>query len=72
MLFRSNTEKFNLWIYDRWGNMIWHTNDFFKKWNGKVDGKSEVVQQDVYVWKVVLFDMSDKKRQYVGHVTVIR
>jgi gliding motility-associated-like protein len=67
-----NTEKFNLWIYDRWGNLIWNTNDFFKKWNGKVDGKSEIVQQDVYVWKVTLYDMSDKKRQYIGHVTVIR
>ena len=67
-----NTDKFNLWIYDRWGNMIWQTDDFFKKWNGKVEGKSQVVQQDVYVWKVVLFDMADKKHQFVGHVTVIR
>jgi gliding motility-associated-like protein len=61
-----------MWIYDRWGSLIFYTNDIKKGWDGKVQGKSIEVQQDVYVWKVKLIDVLDNKHGYVGHVTIVK
>ena len=65
-------KTFKLWIFDRWGNKIWWTEDMNQGWDGRVMGHSEIVQEDVYVWKVILTDVFDKKHQYVGHVSVIK
>jgi gliding motility-associated-like protein len=67
-------KTFKMWIFDRWGNKIWWSDDMNKGWDGKViDGPSgDIVQEDVYVWKVQLTDVFDKKHSYVGHVSVIK
>lgn len=64
--------KYEMWIFDRWGANIFYSDDIIKGWNGKVQGKSNDVQQDVYVWKVKLTDVLGKKHDYIGHVTVLR
>jgi gliding motility-associated-like protein len=65
-----NNETFKMWIFDRWGNNIFKTQDPNKGWDGRVHGS--VVQQDVYVWKVQLNDIFGKAHQYNGTVTIIR
>lgn len=65
-------EQFELWIFDRWGVNIYYTDDMAKGWNGKVQGTSTEVQQDVYIWKVKIKDVFNKNHDYVGHVTVLR
>lgn len=65
-------EKYEMWIFDRWGAMIYYTDDIKKGWNGKVQGKPNEVQIDVYVWKVNLTDVFNKKHNYIGHVSVVR
>ena len=54
--------------------MIFHSDALNTGWDGKVQGgaSNEIVQQDVYVWLVKLVDAFDKKRKYVGHVSVIK
>ena len=64
-------EKYEMWIFDRWGANIFYSDDIVKGWNGKVQGKSDEVQQDVYIWKVKLKDVLGKKHEYIGHVTVL-
>jgi gliding motility-associated-like protein len=34
----TNLYEFELWIYDRWGNQVFHTTDISKKWNGSTNG----------------------------------
>jgi gliding motility-associated-like protein len=65
--------KYELWIFDRWGNLIFTTTDINQAWDGTVQGASgDIVQIDVYVWKVALTDVFDKKHKYIGHVSVIK
>ncbi|MCC7303553.1 MAG: gliding motility-associated C-terminal domain-containing protein [Bacteroidia bacterium] len=65
--------SYELYIYDRWGNLIFNTTNPTLGWNGRVDNTgSSIVQEDVYVWKVVLKDNFKLLHQYVGHVSVIR
>lgn len=63
---------FEMWIFDRWGERVFYTDDIEKGWDGKVQGKSADGKQDVYVWKVKLKDVLGKKHDYVGHVTLIK
>ena len=65
-------EKYEMWVFDRWGERIFYTDDIYKGWNGKRMGHENVVQQDVYVWKVKLTDVFNKKHEYIGHVTLLK
>ncbi len=61
---------FNLWIFDRWGNIILHTNNPDLGWNGKKN--NELVKEDTYVWRVSLYDINGVPHDYKGQVNVIR
>ena len=40
--------------------------------DGKVKRQGDLVQQDVYVWKVELTDANSKLHKYVGHVSIVK
>jgi trimeric autotransporter adhesin len=65
-------DSYSLWIYDRWGNMMFSTNIWSKAWDGKAVGGIELVQEDVYIWVIKINDLHGKKHEYIGHVAVIR
>jgi gliding motility-associated-like protein len=65
--------EYEMWIFDRWGNMIYYTDNIAKPWDGTVEGKSgEIVQIDTYVWRAVVKDVFNKTHKYIGHVNVIK
>ena len=64
--------KYDMVILDRWGNLLFHAQDLNDKWNGKANGGEEIAQQDVYVWKVKLTDVFNKKHSYIGTVTLLK
>ena len=64
--------EYHIWIFDRWGNMIFNTKDINEGWDGRANNGAEIAQQDVYVWKVQLKDIFGKKHDYIGTVTLVR
>ena len=64
--------EYEMWIFDRWGENVFYTDDITKGWNGKVQGKDADVKDDVYTWKVILKNVFNKTLNYVGHVTLLR
>lgn len=65
-------EHFEMWIFDRWGNMIYYTTDLNKGWDGRVQGHSEISQIDTYVWKIKAIDIVGNKHNIEGKVSLIR
>ncbi|MBI3520849.1 MAG: gliding motility-associated C-terminal domain-containing protein [Bacteroidetes bacterium] len=65
-------DKYEMWIFDRWGAMIYYSDDIHKGWDGTKQGKKDICQQDVYIWKVKLTDVFGKKHEYIGHVTLLK
>ena len=65
-------DQFEMWIYDRWGNMIYYTDDLNDGWDGRVQGHSEISQIDTYVWKINATDLSGTKHNLIGKVTLIK
>jgi len=68
----TNINQYDMWIFDRWGNMIFHTNDLLKGWDGRANRGKEIAQRDVYVYLVELTDFKGNKHQYRGIVTLVR
>jgi gliding motility-associated-like protein len=65
--------KYEIWIFDRWGNLIFTTNDINKAWDGSVQGKGgDMAQIDVYVWKVAIVDVFSKHHKLIGHVSLVK
>ena len=64
--------NYQMWIFDRWGNMIFYTNDIEKRWNGKVGHSNTIAQEDVYIYLVKLFDLQKTEHTYKGTVTLIK
>ena len=65
-------KKYEMTIYDRWGNLIFLSDDINKHWDGKANHGDEIAQQDVYVYAVKITDNKDKKHKYIGTVTIVK
>lgn len=64
---------YDIYIFDRWGNMIYHGDNIYASyWDGRANKGDDVAQQDVYVWKVRLTDVFGKKHNYIGTVTLVK
>ena len=62
---------FKLLIFNRWGEVVWESNDASVGWDGTYNGK--LVQNGTYVWKVEFKTLSNDERiMRTGHVNVIR
>jgi PKD repeat protein len=62
-------EKYRLEIYNRWGELIYVSEDVNKGWNGYIKGSP--VKQDVYVWKVSVTFTDGKPYIAAGDVTLL-
>jgi gliding motility-associated-like protein len=60
--------NYELTIYDRWGVLI--TSGANIGWDGKMGNKP--AQQDVYVYKVRVFDTAGNEYNYQGNVSLLR
>jgi gliding motility-associated-like protein len=62
--------KYNLVVFDRWGERLFSTDQFENGWDGKYKG--QVCKDDTYIWKIVLTGADDKRRELAGTVTIIQ
>ncbi len=63
-------KNFEMWIFDRWGQQIYHTTDIYTGWDGTVHGNK--VQEDTYVYLIYATDPSNLQHSYLGRVSVVR
>jgi len=66
----SGIEDYQLWIYNRWGELVFESNDILIGWDGYFKG--ELSKQDVYVWKVNATTSNGTVINEAGDVTLIR
>ncbi len=63
---------YQLWIFDRWGNMCFTTTDPYKGWDGRANNGSETAASDVFVYKVELKDLGGDLHKYMGAITILK
>jgi len=64
--------EFEMQVYDRWGHVVFRSNDILTYWDGTVKNGDEPIKDDVYTWKVQVVDINHKNHDLVGHVTVLK
>lgn len=62
---------FELFIFNRWGEVIWESHDPEASWDGTYNGKP--VPAGVYVWRAkVGSTLTDDKREFNGYINILR
>lgn len=62
---------FNLKIFNRWGEIVWESNDPSVGWDGTYNGKP--LQSGVYSWKISARDIHhDGKYEWNGHINLLK
>jgi len=64
------TSNYHLYLYDRWGNLIFQTDNLNKGWDGTIHGIT--VLEDVFVWKILLKTTNGSNKQVHGQVSVVK
>lgn len=71
----SGVEKIDLQIVNRWGNLIFSTQDPAIKWDGKIQSTNQLVSDGVYYYVCDVYELTlhgTVKRTLKGSITVIR
>ncbi len=63
-------KEFEMYIFNRWGEKLFYSDDMENGWNGIYQGS--LVKNDTYVWKVIYKDDLNKRGELIGTVTLIR
>lgn len=63
--------KFNMTIFNRWGEMIWESSEFNSYWDGTCKGN--IVSEGVYSWRIVYtLNENAYAEEIYGHVTLFK
>jgi gliding motility-associated-like protein len=65
--------RYSFRVYDRWGDVIFETNDPFEVWTGNVHGGDYYAQPDAYVYEITLqLRAGEPPFRKVGTIILIR
>jgi gliding motility-associated-like protein len=65
--------NFNLTVFNRWGELIWESNDATARWDGSYGEMGQDCPDGVYVWKISYKPKeTDRKIIVTGHLSLIR
>jgi gliding motility-associated-like protein len=64
--------KFEMMVFSRWGEMVFHSEDYNYGWNGSMNGNKDSCPDGTYVWKIRYTDGFGRFQTANGHVTLIR
>lgn len=64
---------YEIWVYDRWGNQMFHSEDPFEKWDGSKDNKgNHDPVNGVYAYRILGHSVKGTYVKEFGHVTIVK
>ena len=68
----ENVGRYELHIYNRWGERVFETMDVYDGWDGIVENSGNMAQDGVYTWKLSFKWYDQRTYQMTGHITLIK
>ncbi|MGB0918360.1 MAG: PKD domain-containing protein [Flavobacteriales bacterium] len=66
-------KEYELWIYDRWGKLMFHTTDTSARWNGTFNNQgNHEPALGVYTYRIVAKSVKSTFIKESGHVTILK
>ena len=63
-------KEFNMSVYNRWGELVFESDDIRRGWDGYYRG--QLSQQDVYAYRMRIRFLDDKEVMRIGDITLFR
>jgi len=70
MVFGNGIIALEMYVFDRWGEQLFYTNDRLNGWDGTFKGGE--CKQDTYPYKITYQTLDGKKHTKTGHVTLLK
>ncbi len=67
---KETPEKYDFYIFNRLGEMMFYTDNFQKKWNGIFDGS--IAPLGVYVYKIIIVEKEGASHKFIGSVLLLK
>ncbi len=67
----ATANKFNMKIYNRWGKLLYDTNDEFAGWNGVDRDSGQIAPTGAYVYVIEITDSTGKTLRKVGTIALL-
>ncbi len=65
--------EYKLYVYDRWGKLVFSTTDLLQGWDGRLLNKgNDIVQEDTYVWKIEAKNKRGQPKLLKGVVSLLK
>ncbi len=65
--------SYRFWVYNRWGDVVFYTEEVGKAWTGGYDGGAYYVQDGYYLWKIEVDDLeTGKPKRFEGNIIILR
>lgn len=65
--------NFSMSIYNRWGELVFESQDASIGWNGLMFNSGEMVQDGMYTWTIIYKKVNNAKTDQIsGHVNLLR
>ncbi len=69
----DNITSFEIRVFDRWGQVIFESDDPHEFWNGAANNSGDILKSDVYVYRVAFeIKNTEVRKELMGHVTLIK
>jgi len=68
----TNVKDFKMYVFNRWGEIVFTSIDINEGWNGRVRNSDVEAKQDLYVYRVDYTDHRGNEQQKLGNVVLIR
>ncbi|MCC7017836.1 MAG: gliding motility-associated C-terminal domain-containing protein, partial [Rhodospirillales bacterium] len=70
IVYGTGLTKFEMTVFDRWGEKLFVSNDQLKGWDGVYKGK--LSKNDAYPYVIQYTSLDGKKHTKTGHVTLLK
>ncbi len=68
----TDLREFELTIFNRWGQIVFETQDVNDYWNGKLNNTSEILPVDVYTWQAIISYSTGEQIIDNGNVSLLK
>lgn len=68
----SYIRQADIWVFDRWGQVVFYSDDVYTGWNGNYKNTGNPMKQDTYVYLIEYKNYAGKTQTLRGSVTLVR
>jgi hypothetical protein len=68
----TGVRVFEMRIFNRWGDLIYNSNDLERPWSGQIDNGKYYAPNGVYHYRIIIRDLILQSHEFSGVFSIIR